>query len=64
MVLGDAAELLADGLGVLEIMMLADQGIPLALEERARYGHPALRIKKVQVRPKTPRLPTHAPTCT
>lgn len=35
------------------------QVLTLASDEGARYGNPALRIKKVRVRPKTPHLPTH-----
>jgi integrase len=35
------------------------QVLALASDEGARYGNPALRIKKVRVRPKTLHLPTH-----
>ena len=35
------------------------QVLALASDEGARYGNPALRIKKVRVRPKTVHLPTH-----
>jgi integrase len=36
------------------------QILSLATEEGARYGNPAMRIKKVKVRAKTLHLPTHA----